>query len=262
MSTNNVFALIEKRSDQLATNNLCRWITQYHPTDKSGKDIFAFTPSMLYFILGFRDILSHLKYSNPKSQLEFAINQHCLEDKNHWMWYLQDLKTLGVGQKTWGSDWQDLIENLWNDENKPTRDLVYLCIQLINQYSDVGSRFIVLECLESTFGVFMTTLKNKLENSDLYQNLQFFGHNHQEHEMNHSLGSWIEDDSVHKTSESELLLNSLPLTDADYVRFNSIVNTIYDQFELVFETWLNTKSSYLQQATSADEIKNTDLSIS
>lgn len=248
MIASNIFHLLNSRSNELTHNDFCKWIKKENSQIECLKESFSYTPAMLYFILGFRDILNHLKYKNPINEMELAINQHCIEDEHHWMWYLQDLKTLGVNQQTWGNDWQDLIVNLWNDENRPTRDLVYLCIQLINQYNDVASRFVILECLESTFGVFMNTLKSKYQDSEVYKKLKFFGKNHQDHEMNHTLGSWIEDeDADTDLNESEILLNSLSLTDDDQKRLSQIINVLFDQFELVFKTWLNQKDIYLSK---------------
>lgn len=236
--------IIETRSQKLSENPFCKWMLK--ETTELKEETFAFTPAMLYFILGFRDILSHLQYASPQSEIEHIINTHCEEDKNHWMWYLQDLKTLGFNDSSWGADWSDLVKNLWSDENKPTRDLVYLCIHAIKKHNDPRASLVIIECLESTFGVFMTTLKTRFSGSYLYKKLQFFGQNHQEQEMNHSLGHWIEDDNQAPDmdhSEKDYLLK-IKISDAETVAFADTINLIYDQFEKVFETWLNNRNFY------------------
>lgn len=234
---------IETKSEQLAKNPFCQWILyNNHDSDEA---TFSFSPSMLYFILGFRDILNHLEYANPQTELEKIINQHCLEDKNHWKWYLQDLKTLGVCKASWGGDWPDFVDKVWHDESKPTRDLVYLCIHLIKKHQSPKASLVIIECLESTFGVFMSTLQNKFKNSDIYSRLHFFGQLHQEQEMNHSLGHWIEADNEGSANHSLAgTIANIQVSAEENRELIETVNLIFDQFELVFSTWLKLKKTY------------------
>lgn len=238
-----ILNLIEEKSEQLSKNPFCEWILS--EKQLSHQETFSFTPSMLYFILGFRDILNHLEYKNPQSDLEKMINQHCFEDKNHWQWYLQDLKTLGFSEASWGNDWVNLIENLWHDDNKPTRDLVYLCIHLIKKHNNPTASLVIIECLESTFGVFMSTLKKRFENSSIYQRLHFFGQVHQQQEMNHSMGHWIESDVAPVPTHSNAhALENLSITKLEEQELTQTIETIYEQFELVFRTWLKSKNIF------------------
>lgn len=238
-----ILNLIEEKSEQLSKNPFCEFIL--NEKHLSHEETFSFTPSMLYFILGFRDILNHLEYKSPQTDLEKMINQHCLEDKNHWQWYLQDLKTLGFNEASWGNDWINLIENLWHDENKPTRDLVYLCIHLIKKHDSPVASLVIIECLEATFGVFMSTLKKRFENSSIYQHLHFFGQVHQQQEMNHSMGHWIESDMAPVLTHSNAhALASLKITDLEKRELTKTIEMIYEQFELVFRTWLKSKNIF------------------
>ncbi len=241
---NEILNLIETKSEQLAKNPFCQWIlSSNHSSDE---ETFSFTPSMLYFILGFRDILNHLEYINPQTELEKIINQHCLEDKNHWKWYLQDLKTLGACKTSWGGDWSNFVDKIWHDENKPTRDLVYLCIHLIKKHQSPKASLVIIECLESTFGVFMSTIKSKFQDSHIYSRLQFFGQIHQEQEMNHSLGHWIDADNAITANHSQVsVLEKIHVTDTEKAELLTTVNIIFKQFELVFKTWLQLKKQYL-----------------
>ncbi len=245
-----VLNLIEVKSEQLSKNPFCQWILNENHV--SHEETFSFTPSMLYFILGFRDILTHLEYKNPQTELEKMINQHCLEDKNHWQWYLQDLKTLGFGEASWGNDWVNLIENLWCEDNKPTRDLVYLCIHLIKKHESPTASLVIIECLESTFGVFMSTLKKRFGNSSIYKRLHFFGQIHQQQEMNHSMGHWIETDTAaaplppHSNAHA---LENLRVTESEKRELMQTIELIYQQFELVFETWLSSKNVFTKNPT-------------
>ncbi len=236
-----ILSLIEEKSERLAKNPFCHWIL--NENQLSPEETFSFTPSMLYFVVGFRDILTQMVYQNPQSELEIIINQHCLEDKNHWQWYLQDLKTLGITDASWGNSWSNLIQDLWHDDNKPTRDLVYLCIHLIKKHQSPAASLVIIECLESSFGVFMSTLKERFGSSSIYQKLHYFGQVHEQQEMNHSMGHWISSDVVAMPSHSNShALENLKITDAEKLELSETITLIFDQFELVFNTWLDSKN--------------------
>ena len=83
-----ILTLIENKKQKLSTHSFCRWL-EAAPLNQ---DALAFAPSMSYFVLGFRDILELVKYTNPQSDLEKAINHHCEEDSEHWKWFLQRRK--------------------------------------------------------------------------------------------------------------------------------------------------------------------------
>ena len=250
-----IISLIEEKSVALSGNPFCQWILSDQSQHLSHEETFSFTPSMLYFILGFKDILTHLEYINPQSELELMINQHCLEDKNHWRWYLHDLKTLGFDDSSWGQGWSEFVENLWRDENIPTRDLVYLCIHLIKKNNSPLASLVMIECLESTFGVFMTTLKKRFNSSAIYQRLHFFGQTHHQVETNHSMGHWIDEGEMKSSNHSnQNYLLSLPITSMQMIALTEMVDQVFNQFELVFKTWLKTKNFYSQKMLEQAEL--------
>lgn len=71
---------------------LIRWLGN---RDISLKEKYSFIPSMAFFIMGFRDILLHLKVESPANDIEKLVSQHCMEDLGHWQWYINDLERLG-----------------------------------------------------------------------------------------------------------------------------------------------------------------------
>ena len=85
------FAHIDHKKNQLSQNPFCLWLKQAGLE----QDALIFAPSMSYFVLGFRDILELAKRPNPKTELDFSINVHCEEDKEHWKWFLGDIQKLG-----------------------------------------------------------------------------------------------------------------------------------------------------------------------
>lgn len=238
----NLMNLIEKRSELLYQNPLCHWINGEDSKHLPPQEILSFAPSMLYFIMGFKDILENLEYANPRDHYEQMVNQHCAEDKDHWRWYLQDLKTLGFSEESWGPDLISKVETLWSDNHKPTRDLVYLCIYLIKKFRSAKASLVIIECLEATFGVFMTSLQRRFWNSPVYSQLQFFGQTHHHQEANHSIGHWIEDDGP----ESEKLhFENIQFSAEEQEELTTAIQLIFEQFELVFESWFQSRKLFL-----------------
>lgn len=239
----NLINLIEQRSQHLYQNPLCLWINGEDSKHLPPQEILAFAPSMLYFILGFKDILENLEYANPQNQYEQMVNQHCAEDKDHWRWYLQDLKTLGFTEESWGPDLFAKAENLWSADHKPTRDLVYLCIYLIKKFRSAKASLIIIECLEATFGVFMTTLQKRISNSPAYSELYFFGQTHHHQETNHSIGHWIEDGE--SETRSALRVEDIQFSVEEQQELATAIQLIFEQFELVFESWFASRNIFL-----------------
>jgi hypothetical protein len=237
---NDILRLIETRSEQLSNNPLCQWILSEEAKSLFPEQVLSFAPSMLFFIMGFRDILQHLEYPQPRGEIEKIVNRHCQEDKDHWRWYLEDLKTLGFVDPTPGADFTTQIETMWHDRNKPTRDLVYLCIYLIRRYRAPKASFVIIECLEATFGVFMTALEKRFASSSVYQKLHFFGRTHHQQEISHSMGHWIGEGALTSSSPWELAQFSAE-EEGDMM---TVVQLIFEQFELVFEIWLSSCSAY------------------
>lgn len=243
----NLAKLIEKRSEQLYQNSLCRWITSEEAKYLPPQEVLAFAPSMLYFIMGFKDILQNLEYANPRDPFELMVNQHCLEDKDHWRWYLEDLKTLGFSEESWGGDLAERVEAVWSDQQRPTRELVYMCIYLIKKFRSAKASLVIIECLEATFGVFMTTLQKRFWNSPVYSRLQFFGQTHHHQETNHSMGHWIENADGTSNHGSADHWEQLKFSSDEEAELMTSIQLIFEQFELVFENWFASKQTFMSK---------------
>lgn len=237
--------LIEKGSERLHKNSLCQWILGEEAKYLPPEEVLSFAPAMLFFILGFRDILQTLEFPDPRHEYEFMVNRHCLEDKDHWRWYLADLETLGFTEQNWGAHFAAQVETVWSDQNRPTRDLVYICIQLIRRFRSAKASLVIIECLEATFGVFMTTLRRRFWNSPAYSKLQFFGQIHQDQEMNHGLGHWIESDQPVDESDHKNILKQLKFSSEEEAELSVAIQLIFEQFETVFESWLAARDQFV-----------------
>lgn len=241
-SMKSTFAKIETRKKQLGKNTFCQWLRQVGPE----QDALSFAPSMSYFVLGFRDILALAKRKQPKTELDEAINHHCEEDREHWKWFLSDIQKMGYLDTTP----EKFLFRIWSDQEQTPRQMIYHITHLIQ--SEIDSRLILtmIECLEAAFAVFIETLKPQLVKRGFYEKLIYFGQQHDLGEQSHAMGSWIEGGSSSTAgNHAETTLAHLASSDSPpevEARAIQIVDSIFDQFELLFQHWH-------QVATGADE---------
>lgn len=92
---------IEKHRAELPNQPLFRFLSD---EAIDGATRLSFTPSMLYYLMGFKDVLRLLERPESNQKLHRYINAYCGEDADHWRWYLTDLCKLGYQLTTWGDE--------------------------------------------------------------------------------------------------------------------------------------------------------------
>lgn len=219
-------AHIHTHKNYLAKNDFCTWMQNQNKAE----NILAFAPAMSFFVLGFQDILSLLYKEQPKNELEKMLNVHCLEDSQHWKWFLNDLKALNYLS---GSTYE-YIYKLWNEDNKVPRMSTYYFAYLAQKLKDARFALVFVECLEAAFAVFIQNLKPGLEQTGVFSRLHYFGHRHEEGEASHEMGSWIEEDA-HASMEDKL--SAIEFTDAERDYAMQICDDVFAKFQEMFIYW-------------------------
>ena len=184
-----------------------------------------FVPKMLFFVMGFKDLMQLVRYENPVNDLEESVNTHSDEDSNHWEWYLNDLAFMSGQFKS--SPSVDLITNVWSDETMAVRETIYTFSRFIKQYTDPVARMLMIEVLEITFDKFKEAIHPALKKADLYSQLDYFGKMHQETEENHSTG--ISDDEIAELTSllpQDLKAEMIP-----------VINQLFDQMYDMAKNW-------------------------
>lgn len=220
---------------QLEETRLCKWLA-----DRDAEDHFNFVPSMLFFVLGFKDILASMKTSNPRSAAAVEVNTHCEEDLDHWIWYLQDLQKLGFTESSWGNTPAELFGEIWSDANLPVRDLVYTCIRYIKTYNDPHASLVLIEILEAAFGIFIKHMGKAVVKADLYNQLNYFGRVHIEKEAAHTRGAWL--DGVRTMLEQPL--SDHASNDAFVYAMEEMITDISERFHIVFDCWYQARNNF------------------
>lgn len=213
---------------QLEKHIFCQHLI--HDNDMSAK-AYNFVPHMTFFILGFRDILEEVRIKNPKTEIELSLNAHVDEDSDHWLWFIEDLKALNMDVNYWGGDLSSILKMLWSSDNYPVRELVYRIISHIRSAQTAEEKMIIIDCMESTFSVFINSLNVVTHKSGRYDTLKFFGRQHFEAESNHTSGNWLEGEKDHDQAHYFNIQRFR-------VRHMSIViDDIFQGFDDVFNCW-------------------------
>lgn len=226
---NNIFSTIEIHKQQLAKHSFCH---RLKTTKSSDISLFNFVPHMAFFVLGFRDLLEYLRIPYPSNPAEFMLNEHCKEDSDHWLWFLQDLERLQLPASAWGGERvSDTLQLIWAPQNSAVRRQVYDIVVMISQCKNAHERLVIVECLEAAFATFIESLNVLTQRLGLYHELMYFGEQHHEKEAEHSMGSWLDEPGTHGHK-------SLPPKGAiRYSLMTQMVDDIFTGFEAVFSCW-------------------------
>ncbi|MBT4762047.1 MAG: hypothetical protein HOO06_10150 [Bdellovibrionaceae bacterium] len=239
--------LINERKAKLNKSQFCTWLSS---EDMNQEDRFAFVPSQAFLVMSFKDMLDLIKIKNPVSKYDHLVNEHCLEDKDHWKWYLHDLKCLGFDMDTWGNSANDVLSQLWSDDTFLVRDVVYTSIHYIKLSKSPIYSLVIIEILEAVFAVFAKHMEQRVRREEMFEQLEYYGRTHVEKEQSHNL--WEEDEIKYDT-----LLNSHELTNC-----KDAIDSIFSMFDNIFDNWYddrNTRFKYNRDKTKLFNTKNTDL---
>ena len=179
----------------------------------------AFVPSSAPFILGFADLCKYVLRQEPtNNKVQAILNQHTYEDGEHWLWFLEDVESLGFN---YSLQLNDALEFLWSEETKVSRLLTYQLYQYIVQ-SDAVEKLVILETIEAIADVFLSTTKQVTEELELVtkREYKYFGNCHCHAESDHEAHS----DDVHA------FIENLELSAQNKERSVEMVHQIYELF--------------------------------
>jgi hypothetical protein len=226
---NNIFALIENHKQRLADHSFCRRLRDYKSSDRS---IFFFVPQMSFFVLGFRDLLEYMRVPFPSNPAEFMLNEHCSEDSDHWLWFLQDLETLQLPSQAWGGEHvSKKLQLVWSPQNAAVRRQVYDIIVMINNCKNAQEKLVIIECLEAAFAAFIESLNVLTKRLGVYQKLVYFGEKHYDKESEHTMGSWLNtaETKQQKTRQAKGVIRTAVM--------EQMVEDIFNGFDSMFSCW-------------------------
>lgn len=155
--------------------------------NKPIKESLSFLPRIAFFIMSFGDLNKFIfPFENPQDDLEIAINDHALEDSNHWPWYLEDLQTLGMNNR---QSLAGTLAWLWSPQMEANRKLTYGIIEMVTG-QPAKIRLAIIEAIEASGRIFFLYLNRIAQYSPV--ELTYCGELHLSHESGHTMGSEAE----------------------------------------------------------------------
>lgn len=190
----------------------------------------SFVPAMIFFTMGFKDILDALRDDQDDSLLQRSVHQHCDEDSFHWRWYLDDLATIEHGQRLLGAPIVHAFTDVWSPANHATREVVYHAIHLAKTYRTPFYRLVIIEALEATFACFNEPMYRLVQELGMAQQLHYFGQVHQHAEASHA-------------KDQEDALPAYQPDEAEAASAVHLANELFDVFEDMFDCWYRAREN-------------------
>jgi hypothetical protein len=214
--------LLESRKLRLSQSPLCAYMAD-RKVDPCQR--LSFIPAMIFFTMGFKDILAALRDNSDKSALQACVHRHCDEDAFHWQWYLEDLETIEHGRRLLRLPAAQAFTDVWSPANHATREAVYHAIHLAKTWGTPFYRMVLIEALEATFACFNQPMYRLVDELGMAERLHYFGQTHQHAEASHA-----------KDQHAPLPPSYVP-TEDERTTAGFLVNQVFDTFKRMFDCW-------------------------
>jgi len=179
----------------------------------------SFAPCAAPFIMSFGELNKCvLRDESTDDELQRLINKHTYEDDHHWVWFLGDLRKLGLDKSM---RFTDVLRFVWGQETQRTRQLCRKLIECASNTTPV-QKLIVIEVIEATAQIaasHIAPVAKELESSTrkIYR---YFGEQHLEAESGHAAD----------TDESVLYIQNIKLSDEERAQAYAVVDEVFDVF--------------------------------
>lgn len=214
--------ILDLRSARLRQSALCSFMAD-RSVDPHQR--LSFIPAMMFFTMGFKDILAALRDNSDKSPLQLSVHRHCDEDGFHWLWYLEDLDAIDHGRRLLQLPAAQALTDVWSLENHATREAVYHAIHLAKTWRTPFYRMVLIEALDATFNCFNEPMVALVDELGLVERLHYFGQFH------HRVGNRRASERLGAT-----LAGYQPSAD-ERTTAVFLVNQVFDAFKRMFDCW-------------------------
>lgn len=211
-----VLALIEKKKQEFAKSGLFEFMR-----DKSinPRQRLAFAPCVAPFVMSFGELNKYVFREEPTNDpLQAIVNNHTYEDDHHWLWFLEDLETLGINRTL---KFSDALNFVWSEETQASRWVTYQIFRYAFGASPIA-KLAIMEVIEATGNVFFSTAAPIAEELRTITQKEFlyFGRSHLKVENNHSKD----------LAQQRRLIESIQLTIESRQEAFEVVENLFEAF--------------------------------
>lgn len=195
----------------------------------------SWLPHLSIFAFAFKD-LNNLLMQYPveeamKDERKRIINEHGHQDGTHWIWYLNDMRKLGLNKTM---TYTDTVNFMWDDDRERDRLFFYQVAGLLDEAQDPLLRYCIIAPLEFfAHLLFDETAKlgsRYAEETDIY--LEYLGLSHAGVEP----GGLINE--KHEITDERAFVEAV-LDESTYRRGMEIVKFMCDEIEIRWQGNLN-----------------------
>lgn len=179
----------------------------------------SFAPCAAPFIMSFGELNKCVLRNEPtEDALQQLINKHTYEDDHHWVWFLGDLRKLGLDKPM---RFTDVLRFVWGQETIRTRELCRKLIEAASKATPI-QKLIVIEVIEATAQVAASHIAPVAKElaSSTKKTYRYFGEQHLEAESGHAADS----------PESEEFIQNLKLSAQELIQAYKVVDEVFDVF--------------------------------
>jgi len=230
-----VLTLIEKKKQDFARLPLFDYM-QDRSIDPRQR--LAFAPCAAPFAMAFGELNKNVFRQEPTSdKIQEIINKHTYEDDHHWVWFLRDLRQLGLDRSM---NFTNTLRFLWGEETKATRKLAHQLYGYSFQATPV-QKLIVIEVIEATGHIFASASKmaaGELE-AITEKKYLYFGEFHLAVETGHITAP---------QQEIQLIIEDIQLIDYSFRQACELVEILFELFtEFTHELLAYAKANNISQ---------------
>jgi hypothetical protein len=230
-----ILAHIEMKKREFAKLPLFEYMRD---TSIEPRQRLAWAPCAAPFIMNFGNLNKYVFREEPTNDpIQEIINKHTYEDDHHWLWFLEDIQTLGFEQSF---SFSDTLKFLWSEQTK-TSHLVNSQLCKYAFQANPIQKLILVEVTEATGNV-MFSVAAKI-GQEIQQNQRkkclYFADFHLDVETGHATG----------TAEIEKLIRNLKLTDVNRTEGLELVDKGFQLFtDLTYEFLSYAEKNQIEQA--------------
>jgi cytokinin dehydrogenase len=133
---------------------------------------------LAFYVLAFQDVLRLTYERCSEGRFRALALNHYREDQGHDLWFLHDLKALGIPLA---------VQDLFSTDQKAARDASYELLALTLSAEDDSVRFSVALALEGVGAEFFFRIIGLLERMGKASDLRYFARHHQDVEASHDV---------------------------------------------------------------------------
>ncbi|MGB3639238.1 MAG: hypothetical protein WBA39_16925 [Rivularia sp. (in: cyanobacteria)] len=217
-----ILAHIEKKKQEFAKLPLFEYMRD---TSIDPRQRLAWAPCAAPFIMSFGNLNKYVFREEPTHDpIQAIINKHTYEDDHHWLWFLEDIQTLGFDQSL---TFTDTLKFLWSEQTKNSQLISYKLSKYAFQANPI-QKLILVEVTEATGNVMFSVaakIAREIQENQLKKCL-YFADFHLDVETGHATG----------TAEIEKLIRNIPLTDVDRIEGFELIDKGFKIFtDLTYE---------------------------